>query len=116
MRRIISAIQKTHPQTEITIRADAGYYSPVIYQLAREKKANYCIAIAKNMTLMESIESTRSEVHYEYMLGREKTELVEADLLWVIRLKKVDFPTFGLPTIATICPILINYHKGSLAI
>ena len=68
-----------YPQIEITIRADAGYNSQGIYQLARKKKANYCIAIAKNRTLMESIESTSSDVYYEYMLRREKTEVVEFD-------------------------------------
>jgi hypothetical protein len=32
-----------------------------------------------------------------------------ASLLWIIRLNKVDFPTFGLPTMATIALIHLKF-------
>lgn len=63
---IVKRLKMVFPEAEITIRADAGFASPEMYEFCEEEKLRYVVGIASNNVLKKHIKKYLSKARKQF--------------------------------------------------
>jgi len=72
LRRLVERLRAAFPDTEILLRADAGFARPEVYDYCEAANLSYVISLAKNSRLLEQAEPWLAEAQAIYAETGEK--------------------------------------------
>ena len=78
LRRLVQQIRSRFPGLEITIRADAGFATPEVYEYCEQAGIGYLIGIARNERLEEQNEKLMQWACWLYRITGDKQRLISS--------------------------------------
>jgi hypothetical protein len=78
LKRLIRYIRARFPELKITIRADAGFSAPEVYEYCEQAGISYLIGIGRNERLEEQNEKLMQWASWLYRISGEKQRLISS--------------------------------------
>jgi hypothetical protein len=75
LKRIVPKLRAAFPKAQITIRGDAGFAIPALYEYCEQEKLKYVIGLIRNDVLERMVEDLLSTAHKRYQQTGQKQRL-----------------------------------------